>query len=601
MKLAPDAIVELVNLRDAVAATAHGGRLELINKFATARAISTKTAIRWLTNYGGFKSGRKKRADAGKTSASDKLLDFVATTARECMRGNGKLIMPTAVSLTLASKNGYAVPVGAAQINRLLRDRKMNVKALAATKTTGQMQSLYPNHVHLVDPSLCVLYYAHGKLNMMRDEEFNRNKLSSFAKIKTKLWRYVLVDHASARITVKYYESDGENQQNLFDFLMFAWERQESRLQYGVPRMLVWDRGSANTSASIANLLGALEIDNWAHAVGHPWAKGAVEVANNIVETHFECLLKYEPKIDTASINQAATDWANSYNANLFEHQDCRVKRDGGAFVRDELWRLIMQTPSALRECPPREVCEWFMVGRENVRQVKNLSFTFVHPEIGESKVYSLSEYAEFLSPKETVSVRPVLMKGGAVRVEIARVGQEPLVAEVLPETEYNQFGKLVSAPVWGENYQAARDTASMIHAKRLVKVAYGAETLEDAEAARRKQERPFANANDGKGLVAFAGLAEKNRTIALLPKSTPLQNAQITQAMAALATAEPIIPLTTALMRLVREWRRGISADENKLLRELHPEGVPESILTEMIKNKTIGELHDQRTEKIA
>ena len=47
---------------------------------------------------------------------------------------------------------------------------------------------------------------------------------------------------------------------------------------------MIWDLGSANTSASIKSLLDSLEVEHIPHKRGHAWAKGGVEGSNNIVE-----------------------------------------------------------------------------------------------------------------------------------------------------------------------------------------------------------------------------------------------------------------------------------------------------------------------------
>ncbi|MDR2924962.1 MAG: transposase family protein [Azoarcus sp.] len=95
----------------------------------------------------------------------------------------------------------------------------------------------------------------------MREEAFNKNKPANYARVKLKVWRYVRYDHASGSIDVRYYEAEGENQAALFDFLLWTWGKQQSRLSHGIPKILLWDKGSANTSHGIRNLLDALGVD----------------------------------------------------------------------------------------------------------------------------------------------------------------------------------------------------------------------------------------------------------------------------------------------------------------------------------------------------
>ena len=61
---------------------------------------------------------------------------------------------------------------------------------------------------------------------------------------------------------------------------------------------------SANTSFAIKNLLDALGVDHETHATGHSWGKGGVEQGNNLVETHFESRLRFEPVESVEQLKQ---------------------------------------------------------------------------------------------------------------------------------------------------------------------------------------------------------------------------------------------------------------------------------------------------------
>ncbi|MEQ0902912.1 integrase, partial [Pseudomonas aeruginosa] len=135
------------------------------------------------------------------------------------------------------------------------------------------LRAPHPNYLHEVDPSLCLLYYLKGRQHIMREREFYKNKLENFAKVKLKVWRYVLYDRASGALVTWYCESAGESQHALFEFLMYAWGKQEGRLIHGVPKFLLWDKGSANTSNAIKNLLDHLEVEPLEHAAGNARAK----------------------------------------------------------------------------------------------------------------------------------------------------------------------------------------------------------------------------------------------------------------------------------------------------------------------------------------
>ena len=96
---------------------------------------------------------------------------------------------------------------------------------MTTARTTTELRSLHPNHVHQIDPSLCLLYYTPGgKQHLMTESKFYKNKLDAYAKVKLKCWRYVRYDHASGVVDVRYYEAEGENQdQFVMNTLTGAW------------------------------------------------------------------------------------------------------------------------------------------------------------------------------------------------------------------------------------------------------------------------------------------------------------------------------------------------------------------------------------------
>lgn len=551
-RLAPDTLQALMDLRDRAAAAPHGERTALVHRFAQSIGRSPATVYRWLKDHAGYSVTRKKRSDAGQTRLPKEVLEFVAAAKKEGVRGNGKATVPTAVAMNLAHANGIVVPVSEGRVNALLRRARMDVAAQSAARSHVTLRSLHPNHVHQIDPSLCLLYYTPRGQAIMRDEEFYKNKPASMEKVRMKVWRYVRYDHASATVDVRYFEAAGENQLSLFEFLMYTWGRQDGRLSYGVPKLLLWDKGSANTSRAICRLLDALGVEHQTHATGHAWAKGGVEQANNLVETHFESRLRFEPVQSVAQLNEAAARWARDFNANAIPHVDSRIVRASGVpMVRDDLWQLILRTPEALVELPAREVCRWFLTGREITRVVRDLAVSFAHPELKRSARYDLSAWADFVGNGQAVTLSPLLAAEGAVRVEIPRVGDAPLIVTAQPERDFDEFGRVLAAPVIGEEYARAPISATESAANRLAAAAWGeGVNAEGAEKKRAGQARPFAHFNDGKGLVAHSQLGEAQLPQRILPAPTEVRTAQVQQAQAAFASVALSIPEAVRAIR---------------------------------------------------
>lgn len=589
--LAPDLLQELFALRDRIAAAPHGCATELVHGFARLIGKNPSTVYTWLRTHAGYRSGRKKRADAGTTTLPEQTLHFIAAAKREGIRGNGKETLPTCVAMNIAHTNGIEVPVSEARVNALLRAARMDAKAQRAARNHITLRSLHPNHLHQIDPSLCLLYYTPKGQAIMRDEEFYKNKPASMDKVRLKVWRYVRYDHASGSIDVRYFEAAGENQRSLFEFLLYTWGWQPDRVSYGVPRMLLWDKGSANTSFAIRSLLAALGVDHETHATGHAWAKGGIEQGNNLVETHFESRLRFEPVDSVEQLNAAAARWVRDYNANAIEHVDSRlVRASGRPMVRDDLWQLILRHPDALVELPPRDVCQWFMAGPELTRTVRNLSISFAHPELGRRATYDLRAWAEFLGNGQKVRVTPLLMQQGALRIEIERLGEEPLLVQVAPEDAFDDYGRPLSAPVAGETYARAPQTASERAANTLAAVAWGDGTnVEGAEKKRAEQARPFGHLNDGKGVVAHSHLGQDELPTRILPAATPLDTPALAAARGSRVELTPLTPIEAArqLKPQVEAAGGTWSADRFEWLRRRYPNGVPpdqlDAIVAEM------------------
>ncbi len=583
-KLPPHQLSALMDLRDRLNAAPHGERRAMVEAHAASVGKSTNTVYGWLSTYAGYDSGRKKRSDAGQTRLPGETLEAIAAMQREGIRANGKRTMPLAVAMNVADANGITVNVSESQISRLLRQRRMDTRSVTTARTTTELRSLHPNHVHQIDPSLCLLYYTPGgKQHLMTESKFYKNKLDAFAKVKLKCWRYVRYDHASGVVDVRYYEAEGENQAVLFDFLMWTWGRQEGRLNYGVPKLLLWDKGSANTSHAIQNLLDALDVKHETHAAGHAWAKGGVEQANNLVETHFESRLRLEPVDSVEQLNAAALSWARDWNANLLAHIDSRLRRASSEpMVRDDLWNLILRTPGVLVDMPPREVCQWFLAGKEAERQVRNLQITFAHPELGRSAAYDLRAWAEHIHNGQKVTVAPVLLREGVLRVSIDRAGAEALVVEVEPQRDFDAFGRSADAQVIGEGYKRAPETAGEAVARRLAVAAYGdGTTVDQAEDKREAGARPFAHLNGGKGLTAHSHLGQEEAPARLLPAAGEVSTEAVRAAGRAVRTvqAEPLSQIEAAkrLRALVGDaW----TAEHFAWLAQRHPGGVQEDAL---------------------
>ena len=571
MALTPEICDYLRELARKLVAAPHGGAGSLVDDAAQFLGMSKQTIYRHLKAVAGWESGRKCRSDKGSTSVGSDALMTLATMQRESVRDNGKQTMKTPVARSVLQANGLEVGVSNAQLNRLMRDRGLNVEAQQVAAPAQQMRALHPNHVHQVDPSLCLVYYLNGRQQIMEDREFYKNKLENFAKVKFKVWRYVLWDMASSAIQVWYCEAAGESQANMFSFLMHAWGKQEGRLFHGVPKYLYWDKGSANVATAIQCLLRSLECESRTHEAGNARAKGGVEGGNNIVETQFECRLRFEPVEDVESLNRAAQTWSEAYNANLIPGQDTRLRRVGLSMpvARYDLWQLIK--PQQLRLLPPVDVCQALMTGKEVERKVDGHErISFKHPKAERAMTYSLKGM-DGVNVGDMVSVRPLVYGELAIQIELPRFDGEPLVYRAEPELEFDDFGAPLSAAVFGEEMQSHADTPAMKAGKAMDELAF---PDQDADKARQKKVVPF-----GGEIKAHSYLQEVDQ-----PSYLQRPGVDIATPAHAAPAAPRMLDSTVVMLRVRSELGRNLTTEENQFMTARFAAGVPEDQLDALI-----------------
>jgi hypothetical protein len=573
MSMTPDIRDHLKALALQLDAAPRGTATGLVRQAAEFLGWSQQTVYRQLRESVGWNSGRRVRSDKGSTSADTAALLTLAAAQREAIRDNGKQTLFTTTGRGLFEANGLAFGVGNSQLNRLMRDRKLGVAAQRNVNPVQDLRAPHPNHTHEVDPSLCLVYYLKGEQRIVRDREFYKNKPDALADVKWKVWRYVCYDRASGAIVPWYTEAAGENQHSLFDFLMFAWGQQEGRLQRGVPRFLMWDKGSANTSAAIANLLLHLEVQPLEHSAGNARAKGGVENANNVVETQFESRLRFEPVASVEQLNAAAFAWANAYNANLVPGQDTRLRRAGLAMpvARYDLWQLI--TAEQLRLLPPVEVCRALMAAREEERLVRsNLTIAFKHPQADASAQYSLRGL-DGINVGDKVLVRSLVYGDCAVQVQVPRYDGEMLTFRVEPERDYDRFGQRLGAAEIGAEFKGVRHTEIERAAAAMDGVAYPDVAADEVKAARDRKTTPF-----GGEIKAHSYLHDVQVPTYLQRPGSAIETPTH------LRFETPRLSGTEAMLRIVAAVRRSLTPDEYAFMAQRYADGVPEDQIDALI-----------------
>lgn len=440
----------------------------------------------------GWESDRKKRSDAGASSINEKDLSTVAALLQNSVRKNGKKTMSVENARSIMLQNGFDVPISTRQLSELLKTRTLSTESTSKPSPHQRMRSEHPNQVHFADPSVALMYFApNGKQKFLRDDEVYKNKPFLEGRENLKCWRYVLTDHYSGSICVRYYAAAGENSANMYDFLLYAWGKKKDPLYnfHGLPELLVWDCGSANISKPVTNALKALRVETRPHLPGNPRAKGQVENANNIVECQFESLLHLEEVGSMEELNDAAERWCAAFNANQLEHRDTRITRAGRKIgSRTMIWNWIKE--EQLRELPDEEICrQIFTTGIQPRTVGGDLAVSFVHPKNKAATRYSLSALPDIMVGM-TVNVQPILVSEEALALVSYQDRTGEIVSFEVKPIEYDRVGFDIAAPVFGQEYKSQPDTLIEKNTKALAEIA----------ASDDKTEVPFAKVTDGQG-----------------------------------------------------------------------------------------------------
>lgn len=446
------------------------------------------------------KPSRKRRSDAGKSKLSLEEAKLISAVLMEAVRRNGKRLMAVRQAVEMLRANGKieaarideetgeVLPLSESTIIRALREYRLHPDQLLQPDPVSRMKSEHPNHCWQIDPSLCVLYYLprHGKdtgLRVMKEEEFYKNKPKNVVKIEQdRVWRYTGTDHASGTIVARYYFG-GETSANLCDFFIYMMQAKQDTLKdpfRGVPRMVMLDPGSANTSAAFKNLCKSLDVHVQINKPGNPRAKGQVEKANDIVETAFESGLRFTEVHDIDQLNGLVERWMRYYNGTQIH------SRHG--LTRYQAWNKIKAEQLILP--PPADYCRELAVSAPKEAKVSpDLEIRFG------GRFYSVKAIEGILVGQKVLVAKNPWETDGARVATFDAEGHETWVA--VPQVVFDEMGFRADAAVIGAEYNAHGDTTAQQHAKELDKLAMGAETLEQAATKRKGKAVPFGGELD--------------------------------------------------------------------------------------------------------
>jgi hypothetical protein len=464
----------------------HGGKGALIQQ-AIVVCGSRAAVYRGLQDLAAWTSGRKKRADMGKSVITKEQAVKTMAYVTACDRKNGKQILPLNQAVADLIANGILPEdVSVSTVRRALESHGITPKQMRIAPPSQPLRSAHPNHVHQIDPSVCTLWFFKQQaqkgatFQWSSENEFYKNKpWNEDDKRRGMIWRYVLTDHTTGYIGLHYIQAAGEGFINYFEALMHFWGRKDFSPFHGVPKYLMSDRIGAMKTSEMKSLLSALEVE---HIVAQSArAKGQVEVSNNVVETRFEYMLRGMQVENIQHLNELAHDWEYWFNNTQIHtrHHQPRLTM-WEKHIREE---HIFNLPSV-------DLCRLYIKPRAELRTVtEDLAIEFAVPNVGKHS-YRL-RHIKGLNIKDKVKVQPHPFEYPSIWVTVTdRTGIE--TRHIVKPIEINDFGFDAKAALIGdEHIQVMPDTERDILRKQAQKMAYGVETQAEADKA-RKENKPI-------------------------------------------------------------------------------------------------------------
>lgn len=573
--LSPALIEALLDVQRRAAESGHGGKEAVYAAACQHLGLSRATLLRRLKEVT-VKPQRKRRSDAGSTDLTLADAQRLSAHMMEGYRANDKSIQALRLSLqqlraenplfasAIDPESGEMRQLSESAVARALRGYALHPDQLRQADPVQALASDHPNDVWQIDASISTLFYVPGQgqsgMQDMAPAEFYSGKPENFEKIKRqRLTRYVLTDHTSGAIFV-HYVAGGESVVNMTEAFLAAIAQRPDAQMYGVPFHLMMDPGSAGIGGAFKNLLRRLQVEPVVNMAGNPRAKGQVENAHNLVETNFESGFKFTHVPDIGWINAKAAMWMRWYNST-------RVHSRHG-MTRWDKWLQITQQQLRLVDA---DLARQLLTHEPATPKVANdLTVRFA------GRVWDVRDVPGVLiGEKVQITFNP-FDRDTAMVVQHDADGNEQLLP--VPEAKEGAHGFREGAAHIAREMKSLPDTVAVSNRKLVERLTTGADTDEQAAAARKAKALPFGGAVD-----PYKHLEDLPAATVLPRRGTALDtNVQIGGRGPELLTH---FEATRALVD------KGVAMSPELIgtLKSLHPEGVPEDQLDDLVSRLTV------------
>ncbi|MBN6075511.1 transposase family protein [Aggregatibacter actinomycetemcomitans] len=573
MAILPEKLLEIAQQ---AASAPHGKKGQVYAQACESLNISHATLMRELKQIGA-KKARKQRNDKGNVAVGLDEAQTISAYWLACRRGVHNKVMSSLASVLEVLRANHEIKaeyidestgevrlLSESAVSRALRAYNLHPEQLSRPAPVNAMKSLHPNHCWQIDPSLCVLYYLKEQadggngLNIMEEKEFYKNKPANVKKVENqRVWRYVITDHASGVIYVQYVYG-GESAENLCNCFINAMQKRNTQDPFcGVPKMVMLDPGSANTSAMFAHLCNQLGIKLQVNAPGKPRAKGQVEKGNDIVECQFESGLRFTSVSGLDELNERAARWMAYFNG--------AVKHSRHQKTRYQAWLAI--TKEQLVIAPSLAICRELMVTKLTTRKVSaELTVSFG------AKTYDVRHVTEAMVGTEiTIGKNPYRPDC----IQVQRVDEDGhQYWTVLEPVQYDDHGFRIDAAIIGEEYKPHAKSVFEYNKEAVERIAYDAQTDDEVKAAKKAKAPLFG------GRINPYKVVENHDYVDFMPKRG--QEHELT----ANAKRVELAPLNTieVAKRLKARFGNEYSADTMKWLNQRYPNGMTEPELEALL-----------------
>lgn len=493
--------------------TKHGGKTKLIQNIAETLGISINLIYEKLEKVG-YQSNRKVRSDRGETHVDLRDARLICGAMYKNRRKNEKSLLTCENAIADAYANGQIKQLyNPTTLLRVARMHGFHPDQLNQPTPHINMRSLHPNHVWQVDASVGVLFYLpEGGVQFFDETKDYKNKPENLDKARNHLCvRYAVIDHFSGAFYCKYYATSGENQEVFFDVLANAFTQRDREDFYGIPQILIMDKGSANTSHLVLNFLDRLHIQHFPHKAGNPRAKGSAEKIQDIIEVQFEGSLRNrKTKVSNVDdLNQMVTRWQTYFNGSRIH---TRTKQP-----RYTVWNRIKE--DQLIFAPPMETLKAILTSKPVLRKVNDdLRITYKGRGFAEARTYSV-EHIETVKVGGQVSVLLNPFRAPNIDIEITDYKGIVTLHECIPLEEADG-GFFAVDQIFGEGMASIRDTVSDVERKQIHLDAHGATTLEEADKKAKQNPQLYGGKLDPETRIS-AYLKDRENIISIPKRGT--------------------------------------------------------------------------------